>query len=54
MRWAVHAASMVEKNDNGKSENIKICWKILQGLCLMNYFKGNGNYVYHLLHNIKV
>jgi len=25
MRWAVHAASMIKRIDNGKSENIKIC-----------------------------
>jgi hypothetical protein len=25
MRWAVHAASIVEKIDNGKSENKNIC-----------------------------
>ena len=33
---------------------MEIYWKMVQGGCLMNYFKGNGNYVYHLLQNIKV
>jgi hypothetical protein len=57
MGWVVHAARMVQKIDKGESENIKnsIHGNLLedfQGRCLINYFKGNGKYVYHLLQNI--